>query len=198
MVTPAVQVGMSLDDFIRLYDKEGSFEIINGERIPLMPTVAGHGYTLKIIYFALSLYVSAQKLGEAISELPFVFSYLSNWVTGSLVPDVMYYTAERFATYKEVNPDWKKKPYILVPDLVVEVVSPNDNLGELNEKVDLYLTNGVRLVWVVNPNKENLSIYTLVSLQPFTKQQTTLKVGDTLSGGEIIPGFEITVASLFE
>ena len=198
MVTPAVQVGMSLDDFIRLYDKEGPFEIINGERIPLMPPVAGHGYTLKIIYFALSLYVSAQKLGEVISELPFVLSYVSSWVTGSLVPDVMYYAAERFAVYKDANPDWKDKPYILVPDLAVEVVSPNDNLGELDEKVNLYLTDGVRLVWVINPKKENVSIYTLVSLQPFTKQQTTLKVGDTLSGGELIPGFEIAVASLFE
>src|SRR6185369_4572138 len=159
MVTPAVQVGMSLDDFIRLYDKEGPFEIINGERIPLMPPVAGHGYTLKIIYFALSLYVSAQKLGEVISELPFVLSYVSSWVTGSLVPDVMYYAAERFAAYKDANPDWKDKPYILVPDLAVEVVSPNDDLGVLDEKVNLYLTDGVRLVWVVNPNKENVSIY---------------------------------------
>jgi hypothetical protein len=47
-------------------------------------------------------------------------------------------------------------------------------------------------------NKETVSIHTLISLQPFTKQQTTLKVGDTLTGGEIIPGFEIPVATLFE
>ena len=73
-----------------------------------------------------------------------------------------------------------------------------DDLGELDEKVNLYLTDGVRMVWAINPNKENVSIYTLVSLQPFTKQQTTLKVGDRLSGGEMIPGFEIHVASLFE
>jgi Uma2 family endonuclease len=198
MVTPALQVGMSLDDFIRLYDKEGPFEIINGERIPLMPNVVGHNEIVKIIVFALHSFFANSPLGDVAFETPFVLSYVSSWVTGSLVPDVMYYAAERLAAYKDANPDWKKQPYILVPDLAVEVVSPNDNLGELDEKVDLYLTSGVRLVWVINPDKENVSIYTLISTRPFTKQQTTLKVGDTLSGGEIIPGFEITVARLFE
>lgn len=198
MVRPAVQVGMSLDDFIRLYDTEGPFEIINGERIPLMPNVVGHNEIVKIIVFALHSFLANNPLGDVAFETPFVLSYISTWVTGSLVPDVMYYTADRLAAYKEANPDWKKQPYILVPDLAVEVVSPNDDLGELDEKVNLYLTDGVRLVWVINPNKENVSIYTLVALQPFTKQQTTLKVGDTLNGGEIVPGFEIAVATLFE
>ena len=198
MVTPAVQVGMSLDDFIRLYDKEGPFEIINGERIPLMPNVVGHNEIVKIIVFALHSFFSNNPLGDVAFETPFVLSYVSSWVTGSLVPDVMYYSTERLAAYKDANPDWKKKPYILIPDLAVEVVSPNDDLGELDEKVNLYLTDGVRLVWVINPNKVNVSIYTLISLQPFTKQQTTLKVGDTLTGGEIIPGFDIPVAILFE
>jgi len=150
------------------------------------------------LYSRFTAFFAKSPLGDVAFETPFVLSYVSSWVTGSLVPDVMYYAAERLAAYKDANPDWKKQPYILVPDLAVEVVSPNDNLGELDEKVDLYLTSGVRLVWVINPDKENVSIYTLISTRPFTKQQTTLKVGDTLSGGEIIPGFEITVARLFE
>lgn len=198
MVTPAVQIGMSLEEYNRLYDKEGPFELIEGERIPKMPQIAGHGEVEDILRDSINYYAVSRNLGRAFNEQTFVLSYTSGWVTGSRIPDVMYYTAERLATYKEANPDWKTKPYILIPDLVVEVVSPNDDLGELDEKVNLYLTDGVRLVWVMNPNKENVSIYTLISLQPFTKQQTTLKVGDTLTGGEIIPGFEIPVATLFE
>lgn len=198
MDTPTIRVGMPLEEYIRLYDQDGPFEIIDGERIPKMPNVAGHGYTLKIIYFALSLYASAQKLGEAISELPFVLSYMSDWVTGSRIPDVMHYTAKRIDDYKAANPDWKKKPYILVPDLVIEVISPTDNLREVDEKIDRYLIDGVNAVWTLDPQQEKASLYTLISLQPFTKQQTTLKVGDTLTGGEIIPGFEIPVATLFE
>jgi len=198
METPAVQVGMSLEEYNRLYDKEGPFEIIDGERIPKMPQVAGHGAVEDILRDRINDHAVGRELGRAFSEQTFVLSYSPGWVTGSRIPDVMYYTAERLNAYKEANPDWKQKPYILVPDLVVEVVSPNDDLGELSDKVDLYLTDGVRLVWVMDFNKESVSIHTLISLQPFTKQQVNLKIGETLTGGEIIPGFEIVVASLFE
>jgi Uma2 family endonuclease len=199
MVTPAVQVGMSLDDFIRQYGRQ-PFELTNAANIPLMPQVAGHGQIVQILGIALDQYAVVRQLGEAWMRMPFVQVDNLSKVIYSLTPDVIYFNAKRIAHYKVEYPDWKQKPYILVPDLVVEVVSPNgdDELGELDEKVNLYLTDGVRLVWVINPNKEQVAIYTLVALQPFTKQQTTLKVGDTLSGGELIPGFEIAVASLFE
>jgi len=197
MDTPTLQVGMALEDYNRLYDQEGPFEIIHGERIPKMPQVAGHGEVIDIVRDGINGHSVGKKLGRAFSEQTFVLSYSPGWVTGSRIPDVMYYTAERLEAYKAANPDWKKKPYILVPDLVVEVISPTDDLSELSDKVDLYLTDGVRLVWVMDFNKENVSIHTLISTQPFTKQQTTLKIGDTLTGGEIIPGFEIPVATLF-
>lgn len=197
MNTPAVQIGMPLDEFIRLYESDGPFELVNGERIVLMPTVAGHGYTLKIIYFALSLFAAAQKLGEVLSELPFVVSYTPNWVTGSRVPDVMFYTADRMQAYKAQHTDWKQKPYILVPDLAVEVVSPNDDLVVLDDKIDNYLADGVHVVWAIDPDRQRVSVYTLIAPQPFTRQQTSLKVGDTLMGGDLLPGFEIAVSDLF-
>ena len=198
MDTPTIQIGMSLEEYNRLSAQEGSFEIIDGERIPKMPQEAGHGEVIDIVRDGINGHSVGKKLGRAFSEQTFVLSYSPGGVTGSRIPDVMYYTAERLNAYKEANPDWKKKPYILVPDLVVEVVSPSDDLGELSDKVDLYLTDGVLWVWVMDFNKETVSIHSLITLQPFTKQQTTLKVGDTLTGGEIIPGFEIAVTRLFE
>ena len=39
----------------------------------------------------------------------------------------------------------------VVPDLVVEVVSPNNSLREVNDKALMWLSYGARLVWVVNP-----------------------------------------------
>jgi Uma2 family endonuclease len=109
----------------------------------------------------------------------------------------MYYRAERLEAYKAATPDWKLRPYVLVPDLVVEVVSPTDNLTELDDKVDVYLADGVNLVWVIDPQREKVSVYTLVAERPHTKQHTTLKPGDTLSGGDLMPGFEIAVATIF-
>lgn len=198
MESIATQVGMPLDEFNRLFDQEGPFELINGERIPKMLNIAGHGEASDTLRDAISDFAVKLQLGRAFREYTFVVSYTSNWVTGSCIPDVMYYTWDRLEAYKAANPDWKKKPYILVPDLVVEVISPTDNLGDLNDKIDLYLLDGVRLVWTVDLEREQVSIYTLIANQPFTKQQTNLKRGDILRGGEVIPGFEIPVATIFE
>jgi Uma2 family endonuclease len=197
MALTPVQVGMPLDEFIRLYDTEGPFELVNGERIRKMPNVAGHGLCAETLRDAINAYAVPNQLGRAMLEQVFILSYTSNWVAGSRIPDVMYYAADRLEGYKATTPDWKNKPYILVPDLVAEVVSPNDNLTELDEKIDRYLEDRVRVVWVLDPQRAIAQVYTLLAPQPFTKQVVTLKSGDMLQGGEIIPGFEIAVVQLF-
>ena len=196
METFVEKVGMPMDEYIRQYEQQ-PFELINGERKPLMVNIAGHGKVSQGLFIVLHLHVSARQLGEALHEQTFVLSYTSNWVTGSRKPDVMFYTAERINAYKQANPDWEKKPYILVPDLVVEVVSPTDDLNELAEKVNQYLIDGVKVVWVLDAQPQTASVHTLTAAQPFTKQQIILKADDTLTGGDLIPGFEIKVATVF-
>jgi Uma2 family endonuclease len=199
MLEPAAtKIGMPMEEFIRLYDTEGPFELIDGERIPKMPNVAGHDESSRATFVALHLFTKERQLGEVMMESPFVLSYTSNWVTSSRIPDVMYFTQDRVTAYKRANPDNKLKPCILVPDLVVEVVSPSDNFIELDEKVDRYLLDGVQAVWVVDPQRKKVFLHTLTSRGPFTKQVTALESNDTLTGGEIIPGFEIAVATIFE
>jgi Uma2 family endonuclease len=197
MEQAVTQIGIAMDEFIRLYDKEGPFELINGERRLKMPNVAGHGFVAELMRDSINQWSIPNNLGRAMLEQSFVISYTSNWVTGSRIPDVMYYRAGRLETYKSADPDWKRKPYILVPDLVIEVVSPTDDLRELDDKIDLYLADGVLMVWVVDALREKVSVYTLIADQPNTKRQTTLKQGDLLTGGDIIPGFELAVASIF-
>jgi Uma2 family endonuclease len=191
------KVGMPMDEFIRLYNDQ-PFEIMDGERVVKMPNVSRHDEATRAIFVPLYLFGKERQLGEAMTESPFVLSYTSNWVTGSRTPDVMYYTWERIKAYKQADPNYGDKPYILVPDLAVEVVSPNDNLADLGEKVEQYLLDGVQIVWVFDPQKRTAAIHTLTARQPFTKQQITLKADDILSGGDLIPGFEIKVASVFE
>lgn len=199
MLEPATtKVGMPMEEFIRLYDTEGPFELIDGERIPKMPNVVGHNQASRSLFRPLDRHTQEKQLGEAFYETPFVLSHTSNWVTGSRIPDVSYFSGDRLNAYKDSNPDWKDKPFTLVPDLVAEVVSPNDNLSELDEKVDRYLLDGVQAVWVIDPQRKKVFIHVLTSRDPFTKQTTSLKSGDTLSGGEIIPGFEMSVAKIFE
>lgn len=193
----AQQVGMSMEDFIRLHDTEGPFELIDGEKVLRMLNVAGHNAIQKILFLALQAFAEMRGIGEVFMEAVFVVSFTANWVAGSRIPDVMYYTTERLEGCKAANPDWKLKPYVLVPDLVIEVISPSDDQRQVSDKIDLYLLDGVRAVWAVDLARETVSIYTLVTRGPFTRQQTILRAGETLSGGEIIPGFAIPVAQIF-
>ncbi len=194
MVMPPVreQVGMAMDDFIRLYDQEGPFELIEGERRRLMPNVAGHGAILKLLY---DLLIAYEKTAGIVvqRELPYVLSYSPNWVTGSRVPDLMIYRAERMNAYMQEVPDWRDKPYLLIPDLCVEIISPTDHYGDVDDKVTRYLADGVRLIWVVNPRTRTIHVYTLGS-DHFLR----LTVTDTLDGGDVVAGFEIAVRDVFE
>lgn len=188
---------MLLDEFVRLYDQQ-PFELVNGIRDDVLPQVAGHGEVVQSLWLAIDRYAASHQLGDAFMRAPFVEVNREDRVIYSFTPGVMYIRADRLASYKQATPDWRMKPYLLVPDLVIEVVSPNDNFSELDEKVNQYLLDGVRAVWVVDPQKRRVSIHVLKSSDPFTKQETQLKETDTLKGGEIIPGFEMTVAKIFE
>ena len=101
-------------------------------------------------------------------------------------PDVSYISAERISA--DVNL-WGHCD--LVPDLAVEVISPNDRYHEVEEKVDEYLSVGVRLVWVVDPLAKTIRIHRANG----TIQD--LRLTDELSGEEVIVGFRCPVAEVF-
>lgn len=80
----------------------------------------------------------------------------------------------------------------IAPDLAVEVVSPNDLAYEVDEKIEEYLAAGVRLVWIVNPQRKIVSIHRLDG------SVMKLHERDTLSGEDVLPGFTCPVAELFQ
>jgi Uma2 family endonuclease len=185
---------MALDEFIRLYDQEGPFELVEGERMPVVPTVMKQNLTTKRLFAAFLTYEQTHKVGEAFFEAPFVLTDRPDWVTGSRVPDVMFFRAERLAAYRATMPDWENKPMVLVPDLVVEIVSPGDSDTDVEKKkVKGYLRDGVRLVWVFNPQERGVFVHEAGGEQP-----TELTGDAVLSGSETMPGFEISIASVFE
>jgi Uma2 family endonuclease len=180
---------MDMDEWIELFAYE-PFEFIDGEKIPMSPSVAGSNYTAGLVYEALILAVKPQKLGEVIFEPSFAFVKTSQWVRKSLVPDVAFVSAEKLASYRAENPDWKVRPYTLIPDLVVEIVSSTDRKSDVRRKVPRYLEEGVQMVWVVDYINEVVEVFT-------TDGGHELRKSDTLTAGDIIPGFELTLETLF-
>jgi Uma2 family endonuclease len=76
---------------------------------------------------------------------------------------------------------------------VVEVVSPNDRWTLVNDKVQAYLAAGVRLVWLVDPRREAVEVYTAEG----TAHRLTAAGANVLSGGDVLPGFELPLTDLF-
>jgi Uma2 family endonuclease len=78
-----------------------------------------------------------------------------------------------------------------VPDFVIELGSMTDSLKTLQEKMQEYQTNGVRLGWLINPQQQQVEIYRLGQAVEVLQSPTTL------SGENVLPGFTINLESIF-
>jgi Uma2 family endonuclease len=186
---------LTLDEFARLYEESGPFEIINGDFISMSPPLFGHAHLANLLARLISDFIRPEQIGEVFVETPFVLpeTESANWVKGSRVPDVMYIQLERLTIYKNNSPDWKTQPLALVPDLVVEIISINDRYSDINAKVELYLKDGVQMIWILDPQRKTVTVHTHGS-----KQHITLSTDDILKADPVIPGFQVTISQLFE
>jgi Uma2 family endonuclease len=82
--------------------------------------------------------------------------------------------------------------HVGLPDFAVEVKSPKNTYEELREKAQFYLEHGTQLVWLVYPVKQIVEVYFV------NKPSELYTIDDTLDGGDILPGFQMTVADVFE
>lgn len=183
---------LSLEEFVRLYEQQ-PFELIDGERIPLSPTVQAHNVTTSTMFRLLIVYIHPQSLGEVFVEAPFVLEYSKNWVKGSRTPDLMFVRADRLAACRESNPDWRSKLLVLVPDLAIEIVSQNDSYSDVEAKAEGYLRDGVRMVWIFDPQRKKIAVH-----EAGSSMVKMLSSEEILTGGDVIPGFEVLVAKIFE
>jgi Uma2 family endonuclease len=103
-------------------------------------------------------------------------------------PDVSFIALDRYS-----QDEFEEDGFCSVaPDLVVEVVSRNDITYDVEQKRDLWLNAGVRLVWIVNPQQKTVGIYTK------NDRWVVLRPTDTLDGGDVLPGFSLPLADLFK
>jgi Uma2 family endonuclease len=80
----------------------------------------------------------------------------------------------------------------VVPDLVLEAVSPNDTAYEVEDKITQWLGAGVRLVWVVYPETQRMQVHRADGTV------TKLQSGESLMGEDVLPGFQCQIAEVFQ
>jgi Uma2 family endonuclease len=121
--------------------------------------------------------------GKARTEVSVVLSRNPDCL---LVPDAL------FITNQSLPLQHSREGYLeTIPEIVVEVRSPNDSWPEIERKVQQYLSAGVHVVWVLDPQSQSVRAY-----QP-SHQMITFGPKDMLTIPQLIPGFQVIVADLF-
>jgi Uma2 family endonuclease len=80
----------------------------------------------------------------------------------------------------------------IAPDLAVEVLSDGNTSAEMERKLDEYFAAGVTLVWFIDPACYSATVY------EERDQPRTISISDSLSGGSVLPGFELPLKQLFD
>ncbi len=179
---------MTVDEYIRVYSKQEPLEIINGVKSYLMPMVAGQGMAAMAIDRALDEWRS---VGQVHFRLPYVLLDQNGFIQNARLTEVQFIRHERLTAYKAATPNWLDLPMMIAPDIAVNILPYDGKIVETDSKFDLYIHDGVELVWVVDPKQKTVTVRGRDSYKK-------LKVGDTLTVGNIMPGFELAVEKIFE
>jgi Uma2 family endonuclease len=151
----------------------------------MRPTGYRHGRIEARIAAVLSAFVDAGGLGEVLTGD--VGIYTRRGPDRVRAADVLYISHGTAAQRSE------DRPYLdIAPELVVEILSPEDHTEEVTQMLREYFAIGVRVVWIVDPEARSVFAHrSLTDVREF-------RAGELLSGDEVLPGFLAPVATLFK
>ena len=169
---------ITLEEF--LANDYESYEYVKGELVPMSIPTMIHGEISTNIVTLLNNYVRQHQLGRVyIAETTFQIG------ESGRKPDVAFVSQERL-------PENRHQASPIPPDLAIEVVSPSDKFYDVQEKALEYLDADTKMVWVIEPIARTVIVY---------RSRSDIKIltqNDTLTGEEVVSGFQCAVAEIFE
>jgi Uma2 family endonuclease len=162
---------------------EGRWELVRGEVVTYVPVQPEHAECVQAISTAVENFLGGRERALMGPEVGFIVGHEPEETVRA--PDwSLTWRAEAEARRKGAWIDGG-------PNLAVEVVSPDDAWVEVQEKIDEYLSARAQLVWVINPQARTVHV-----IRPDTPT-VVLRVSDTLTGDPVLPGFTLSLATLF-
>jgi Uma2 family endonuclease len=161
----------------------GRTELVRGEIVYMSPTGHPHGFLESNFDRVLGTFVHQHKLGRVfVGEVGIYTQRNPDTVRAA---DVAFISRQRWSQVRSQS-------YLdVAPELVIEILSPDDAWGEVMEKLEEYFTSGVLAVWIADPKRQQVYIY-----HSLTEVQR-LSAGDVLADDKVLPGFNVPVAELF-
>jgi Uma2 family endonuclease len=155
-----------------------------GKLIVMPPTGSESGRKNSKLLVRIGIWNEQKKLGELFdSSTGFK---LSNGATKS--PDVSWIASSR---WQAIPKQMQRKFAPIDPDFVIELMSPTDDLTELQQKMMEYIDCGVKLGWLINPDEKQVEIYRQ------GKDKEILNRPQTLSGENVLPELTVDLSEIF-
>lgn len=164
----------------------GRNELVRGEIVPMSPASTYQGKIAMRLGRVVANFVYENGYGEVYAaETGFTLFQEPDTVRA---PDVSFVAKDRIPPEGEPESGF----WAIAPDLAAEVISPNDKVSEVQEKVRDYLEAGVRLLWLVDPQTRTVTVYQSL------REARILLEEDTLDGASVLPGFNFPLSQLFQ
>jgi Uma2 family endonuclease len=175
---------LTADDLLALEKLGKSTELVRGRLIVREPPGTYHGRVQGVLHVLVGSYVRTHALGAVFGQ-----------DTGFKIaadPDTVRAPDLAFVDRTRVAQIARRGYAALAPDLVAEILSPEDRPGEVLTKVGDWLEAGVRLAWVIDPDRRVASVY--------RADGSVMTVGSNgdLDGEAVLPGFSFRLSELFE
>lgn len=174
---------VTADELLHLHLPDKRSELVRGVLVVREPAGYRHGRVAGKLAGLLMQHVEAKSLGCVLAaETGFKLTRDPDTVRA---PDIAFISRDRL-------PDPQPTGYAeLAPDLVVEVLSPDDRPGEVLAKVADWLTGGSRLVWVVDPGRRIARVYRADGRESLVNED------GALDGEAVVPGFSSPLGAIF-
>ncbi len=172
-MTPKTTI--SCAEFERLAGTLGSAELVDGEIVEMSPGGYTHSLVTTNICRLLGDYARANRLGRVLTNELGI--HVQQSPPRSRGADVA------FISFETLPPGDAPTGFLTFPP---------DLIDQLRDKIGDYHRFGVRMVWIADPRTRSLALF------PRGEPESTLREGERISGGDILPGLSLPVARLFE
>ena len=175
---------VTADELLQMNDDGFRYELVRGELKKMSPAGHRHGRIALNLTTPLDQFVRENQLGAVYAaETGFKLGADPDLVRA---PDAAFIRAERVEAVGETEGFWPG-----APDLAAEVLSPGETSSEVEEKIADWLDAGTRLVVVVDPE------YQTVTLYHSRRDLRVLTIDDVLEGGEVVTDWALPVRDIF-
>lgn len=185
MVLQSVSKLYTIDEFeafiARPENLDHHFELIHGEIVEKPMPTEEHGIIIHTLSGEIYIFLKANPIARAEIEVRYK---MPNDNHNGRQPDLSVVVDTQ-------TPVVRRGAVPRMPDLAVEVKSPDDKFKDMREKADYYLSNGTRIVWLVYPHERLVE-----GFRP-NRDSEILNESHTLNGEDVLPGFTLAISDLF-